>query len=93
MRYFLTLAWSNRQLNKQHFYFSLRFSCICLKGPCLRRKVVIKKSRFRIPEILLVLVIRNLEGQGPVPERPISINPGLKFCSVFVFYIPMHCLG
>ena len=25
--------------------------------------------------------------QGPVPERPISINPGLKFCSVFVFYI------
>ena len=31
--------------------------------------------------------------QGLVPERPISINPGLKFCSVFVFYIPMHCLG
>ena len=30
MLYFLTLAWSNRQLNKQHFYFSLRFSCICL---------------------------------------------------------------
>ena len=30
---------------------------------------------------------------GPVPERPISVNPGLKFCSVFVFYIPMHCLG
>ena len=30
---------------------------------------------------------------GPVPERPISINPGLKSCSVFVFYIPMHCLG
>ena len=29
---------------------------------------------------------------GPVPERPISINPGLKFRSVFVFYIPMHCL-
>ena len=21
------------------------------------------------------------------------INPGLKFCFVFVFYIPMHCLG
>ena len=31
--------------------------------------------------------------QIPVPERPISVNPGLTFCSVFVFYIPMHCLG
>ena len=29
---------------------------------------------------------------GPVPERPISANPGLKFCSAFVFYLPMHCL-
>ena len=27
---------------------------------------------------------------GAVPERTISVNPGLKFCSVFVFYIPMH---
>ena len=26
--------------------------------------------------------------QGPIPERSISVNPGLKFCSVFVFYIP-----
>ena len=24
--------------------------------------------------------------------RPISANPGLKFCSVFVFYLPMCCL-
>ena len=24
--------------------------------------------------------------QSPVPERPISANPGLKFYSVFVFY-------
>ena len=23
---------------------------------------------------------------GRVPERPISANPGLKFCSVFVFF-------
>ena len=30
---------------------------------------------------------------GPVPERPNSVNPGLKFCFVFVFYILMHCLG
>ena len=35
----------------------------------------------------------SLKALGPVPERPISVNPGLKFCSVFVFYIPMHCLG
>ena len=28
--------------------------------------------------------------QGLVPERPISITPGLKFCSVFVFYILIH---
>ena len=29
---------------------------------------------------------------GPVPERPISANPGLKFCSTFCIYLPMHCL-
>ena len=27
-----------------------------------------------------------------VPERPISANTGLKFCSIFVFYLPMYCL-
>ena len=26
---------------------------------------------------------------GLVPEWPISPNPGLKFCSVFVFYLLM----
>ena len=31
--------------------------------------------------------------QGPVPERLISVNSGLKFSSVFVLYIPMYCLG
>jgi len=30
--------------------------------------------------------------RGPVSERPISTNPGLKFCSVFVFYLPRYCL-
>ena len=39
------------------------------------------------------IIVKCLCFQGPVPERPISINPVLKFCSVFVFYIPMHCLG
>ena len=32
----------------------------------------------------------NLRHQGLVPERPISITPGLKFGSVFVFYILIH---
>ena len=30
--------------------------------------------------------------QCPVPERAISANPGLKFCSIFVFYLLMYCL-
>ena len=29
---------------------------------------------------------------GPVPERPISANPELKFGSTFSIYLPMHCL-
>lgn len=29
---------------------------------------------------------------SPVPERLISANTGLKFCSIFVFYRPMYCL-
>ena len=30
--------------------------------------------------------------QGPVPERSNSVSPELKFCSVFVFYIPIALL-
>ena len=30
--------------------------------------------------------------QGAVPERPITANLGLKFCSNFVFYLPMYCV-
>ena len=30
--------------------------------------------------------------QGPVSERRISANPGLKIHSVFVFYLSMYCL-
>ena len=44
-------------------------------------KTIISLSRLKIIKHTLVL------------ERPISVNPGLKFCSVFVFYIPMHCFG
>ena len=31
--------------------------------------------------------------RGPVPEKPISTNPGLKVCSFLLFYLPMYCLG
>ena len=31
-----------------------------------------------------------IKDPGPVPERPISANTGLKFCSVFEFYLPMY---
>ena len=27
---------------------------------------------------------------GPIPEKPISANPGLKFHSVVVFYLPLY---
>ena len=37
---------------------------------------------------LLILAYWN---EGPIPERPISINPGLKFCSMFVFYKIFLC--
>ena len=29
---------------------------------------------------------------GPVPERPISANPGLKFCCTFCIYLPTYSL-
>ena len=41
---------------------------------------------------LLELLVLAYWDEGRIPERPISINPGFKFCSVFVFYIPMYCL-
>ena len=34
----------------------------------------------------------NCKAQGPVPERLISANPGLKFCHDILFCLPMHCL-
>ena len=30
------------------------------------------------------------DSEGPVSERPISANPGLEFCSVFLFFHPMY---
>ena len=41
---------------------------------------------------LLELLVLAYWDEGRIPERPISINPGFKFCSVFVFYTPMYCL-
>ena len=50
---------------------------------------------------ILILGFKGLKGQlhtckfNPlrlVPERSISANPGLKFCSSFVIYLPTYCL-
>ena len=41
---------------------------------------------------LTLVVTLTLVLATPVPERPISAYPGLKFCSVFVIYLPMYCL-
>ena len=38
---------------------------------------------------ILIVKIRVL---CPVPERLISANPGLKFCSTFYVYLPIHSL-
>ena len=40
-----------------------------------------------VMQILVIFLIHQL---GPVPERPISAKPGLKFCPVFVFYLLWH---
>ena len=55
---------------------------------------VLRKLGIKSQSELSNLAMRGYRDLGPVPrERLISVNPGLKFCSVFVFYIPMHCLG
>ena len=35
---------------------------------------------------------RKSKDQGSVPERPMSANPELKFCSTLCIYLPAHCL-
>ena len=42
--------------------------------------------------ILVTLSNKNIDVQGLVPERPISANPGLKFCSTFCIYVPSYAL-
>ena len=55
-------------------------------------RLMISTSCSCVNYCLLELLVLAYWNQGPIPERLISINPGLKFCSVFVFYIPMYCL-
>ena len=52
---------------------------------CISVKCVIKKFQ------VVVLQSNQEIYLGPVPKRPISVNPGLKFCAVFVFYLPVYC--
>ena len=55
---------------------------------------ILRKVGIKSQSELSNLAIGGHRDLGSVPrERPISFNPRLKFCSVFVFYIPMHCLG
>ena len=45
-----------------------------------------------LPDAILVSkmqVISLVISLGPVPERSMSVNPGLKFWSIFVLYIPI----
>ena len=37
-----------------------------------------------------ILVLQS--AQDPVPERPISANLGIKFCSTFCIYLPTYCV-
>ena len=36
--------------------------------------------------------IKQTSSLGPVPERPISANLGLRSCSTFCIYLAMHFL-
>ena len=50
------------------------------------------QSKFREKKIFrrLFATPKKTSYQGPVPERPISANRGLKFCSTFCIYLPIH---
>ena len=49
-------------------------------------------SRELRTKVFVWLFLKAFSAIGPVPERPISTNPGLQFCSTFCIYLPLHCL-
>ena len=70
---------------KQRDYIIQKTDILSFQGPT---------AFFAVQQGVLVPCDRlTFHNQGLVPERPINVNPGLKFCSVFVFYIPLRCLG
>ena len=48
-----------------------------------------ESEKFSLLESGIQVPLKKKKNQGPVPKRPISVNPGLKFCSVLVlhFYV------
>ena len=59
----------------------------CLWGEG-RGGACVKPHRRKFVPVIVHLVIHRW---APAPERPICANPGLKFCSFFI-YLPIHCL-
>ena len=58
---------------------------LLLKDNSIRVREKKKEIATQKPTINFILL-------GPDPERPIGANPGLRFCSTFCIYLPMHCL-
>ena len=42
--------------------------------------------------VSVIVESRSTSRLSSVPERPIRANVGLRFCSTFCIYLPMHCL-
>ena len=56
-----------------------------------RKNITVEDATFAVTTAVLVQLFNqpSFSVLGLVPERPIGANPGLKFCSVFVFYFPV----
>ena len=74
----------NRVLCTCYFIYIYIYIYLFVHAP-LRKVKLILLSRAS------TTLIKKIEALGQVPERPINPNPGLKFCSTFCIYLPMHC--
>ena len=69
------------------FWIQARSVQRCLWGEG-RGGACVKCHKRKFVPVIVHLVIHRW---APAPERPISANPGLKFCSFFI-YLPINCL-
>ena len=69
------------------FWIQARSVQRCLWGEG-RGGACVKPHKRKFVPVIVHLVIHRW---APAPERPICANPGLKFCSFFI-YLPIHCL-